>query len=339
MNSRYSLYVSLILSLVVLLYALYASLPLMPLLSSLLFAMVAYTVVRERRDRRHLNSIVKFLRQKRSPNERYFIDENSHNKALVMEINRLIETLQETQIQASNTEVARKKLLSNISHDIRTPLTSIIGYIDALKDGIIESEGERQEYLEILADKSERLKNLIDDIFQLAKLDANDLPMRIEKLDLNEVVRECLIDFIPLFHSKKMELINEIAEEEVMIYGDYISLKRILENILKNSIAHGQSGKFIRVKTFDNGRFYRCTIADRGPGIDAESQKYIFDRLFKGSDTRDKRYESSGLGLSIAKQLTVRMKGQIGVYTSGENETCFYIDLPKIPKKELKADA
>lgn len=335
MNSRYALYLAFAISLVVCLYALYVQLPLMPLMSSLAFALIAYTVVREKRDRKHLNSIVSFLQQKRSPNERYFIDEGSHNKALVIEINRLIEELQETHIRALQTEQARKQLLSNISHDIRTPLTSIIGYIDALKDEVIQDEAEKKAYLEILADKSERLKNLIEDIFQLAKLDADDLPLRIEKLDMNEVIRETLIGFIPLFDAKDMALINEISEEEVLIYADYISLKRILENILKNSIAHGQSGKFIRVKTFHQGAKYRCVISDKGPGIDPENQNYIFDRLFKGSDTRDKRYESSGLGLSIAQKLTTAMKGKIGVYTGHEEETCFFIDLPKVPKKEL----
>lgn len=336
MNSKFSLYVALLNSGIIFIYALISKLPLMPLLSAILFSVVSYTVIRERKDKRHIDSIISFLKYKKSPNERYFIDENSRNKSLALEINRLLDELQETQIKAYNTEKTRKKLLSNISHDIRTPLTSIIGYIDAIKDGLVKDEGEKDLYLEILADKSERLKNLIDDMFQLAKLDSEDLPMRFEKMDFNEVVRECLIDFIPIFNSKEMELINEISDEEIILFADYISLKRILENILKNSIAHGQKGKFIRVKTYDNGKYYRCTIADRGPGIPEENQKYIFDRLFKGSDTRDKRYESSGLGLSIAKKLMDQMKGNIGVYTSQNKETCFYIDLLKLPKREIK---
>ncbi len=101
---------------------------------------------------------------------------------IIFSINELIEQLEKVQINAAKSEAARKRLLSNISHDIRTPLTSIIGYVDALKDGVASSEEEKQEYLNILSKKSNSLKQLIDEIFNMAKLDANEVQLKTEFL-------------------------------------------------------------------------------------------------------------------------------------------------------------
>ncbi len=124
-------------------------------------------------------------------------------------------------MRQKKSQKARKQLLSSISHDIRTPLTSIIGYIDALKDGIATSKEEELEYLEILSNKSNSLKQLVDEIFHMAKIDADELPFKEEQLDLSEITRETLIEFLPELSKYHIELKIDIPEKPCLITGGF----------------------------------------------------------------------------------------------------------------------
>ena len=115
---------------------------------------------------------------------------------IIFSLNELIEQLENLQSDKIKSEAARKSLLSSISHDIRTPLTSIIGYIDAIKDDIATTQTEKEEYIEIVSKKSIQLKRLIEELFNLAKLDADELPMNFEQVDFAEITREILIEFL-----------------------------------------------------------------------------------------------------------------------------------------------
>lgn len=132
---------------------------------------------------------------------------------MVFLINELIEKLEKIQVETIQTHAARKSLLSSISHDIRTPLTSIIGYLDAIKDDIAATEEEKKEYFNIVSKKSNNLKQLIDEIFNMAKLDADEIPLQQEIIDLSEIARELIIEYLP--EIKKNELdINIIIPEK-----------------------------------------------------------------------------------------------------------------------------
>ena len=132
--------------------------------------------------------------------------------------------------------------MSSISHDIRTPLTSIIGYIDALKDGVA-SEIEKQEYLKILYMKSNNLKHLVDEIFNMAKLDANEFPLKEEELDFSEVTREVLIEFLPELSKHNIELQIRIPESTCPIIADHLSIMRIIGNLMKMQFITERMGK------------------------------------------------------------------------------------------------
>lgn len=136
---------------------------------------------------------------------RLFAKDDSLFNEVIFSVNELIEQLEKVQVQTIKSEMARKRLLSSISHDIRTPLTSIIGYIDALKDDVAVSEEEKREYLQIISRKSNGLKHLIDDIFNMAKLDADDMPLKPETLDFAEIARESLIECLPDLQKHGME--------------------------------------------------------------------------------------------------------------------------------------
>ncbi|QHZ47550.1 sensor histidine kinase [Bacillus sp. NSP9.1] len=253
-------------------------------------------------------------------------DEPFHD--IMLSINELIDKLEKIQINAAKSEAARKRLLSNISHDIRTPLTSIIGYVDALKDGVASSEAERREYLDILSKKSNSLKQLIDEMFNMAKLDANEIQLKTESFDLAEVARETLIDFLPELKKHDMELKVQIPETKCWVTADRLSLIRVLENIVRNGIHHGKEGKVLGIELTESEHEYQLLVWDQGPGIPESDIENVFERMYRRDRSRSLD-DGSGLGLAIAKSLVEKNRGRIWAKSVPWEKTTFAFSLPK----------
>ncbi|MBE7106999.1 HAMP domain-containing histidine kinase [Bacillus cereus] len=254
-------------------------------------------------------------------------DRSLHN--IVFSINELIAELEKVQIEAKKSEESRKQLLSSISHDIRTPLTSIIGYIDALKDGVAASEIEKQEYLKILYMKSNNLKHLVDEIFNMAKLDANEFLLKEEELDFSEVTREVLIEFLPDLSKHNIELQVLIPESTCPIIADHLSLIRIIGNLMKNTIHYGKDGKMVGVELLETDTEYELLIWDKGPGIPKHDLQNVFERMYRSEQSRNPSYGGSGLGLSISKALVEKNGGHIWVDSIPWERTTFGFSIPK----------
>ncbi|PEX82236.1 two-component sensor histidine kinase [Bacillus cereus] len=254
-------------------------------------------------------------------------DRSLHN--IVFSINELIAELEKVQIEAKKSEESRKQLLSSISHDIRTPLTSIIGYIDALKDGIAASEIEKQEYLKILYMKSNNLKHLVDEIFNMAKLDANEFPLKEEELDFSEVTREVLIEFLPELSKHNIELQVLIPESTCPIIADHLSLIRVIGNLTKNAIYYGKDGKIVGVELLETDTEYELLIWDKGPGIPKHDLQNVFERMYRSEQSRSSSLGGSGLGLSICKALVEKNGGHIWVDSIPWERTTFGFSIPK----------
>ncbi|WP_139487926.1 sensor histidine kinase [Brevibacillus dissolubilis] len=244
-------------------------------------------------------------------------------------INELIEQLEQVQVQTIQSEAARRSLLSSISHDIRTPLTSVIGYVDALKDDIAVSAEEKLEYLEIISRKSKGLKQLIDEIFTMAKLDADEMPMKPESLDLAELARESLIEFLPDLKKYGIELKVSMPEDACVIIADRLSLMRIMGNIMKNAIHYGQAGRILGVELAETDRDYQLLIWDQGPGISKADIGNVFERMFRSDQSRNPSQGGSGLGLAIAKALVEKNGGKIWVESVPWERTTFGFSIPK----------
>ncbi|MCY8066969.1 HAMP domain-containing histidine kinase [Bacillus haynesii] len=247
---------------------------------------------------------------------------------IIFSINELIEQLEKIQINAAKSEAARKRLLSNISHDIRTPLTSIIGYVDALKDGVASSEEEKQEYLNILSKKSNSLKQLIDEIFNMAKLDANEVQLKTEFFDLAEVARETLIDFLPELKKHDIDLNVQLPEKKCVVIADRLSLIRVIENIVRNGIHYGKEGKVLGIELTESEHEYQLLIWDQGPGIPENDIENVFDRMYRRDRSRSLD-DGSGLGLAIAKSLVEKNRGRIWAQSVPWEKTTFGVSLPK----------
>lgn len=293
-----------------------------------LFVLIIY---REISIRNKKNNIITILNEvlEGNYNNRIVIKENDKDKDLIFYINNLIEELQLLYIKERRIDKERKELLSNISHDIRTPLTSIIGYVDALKDEKIHSTEEKKLYLKILSEKSNSLNRLTEDIFHMAKIDANELNINKEKLDINEITRTTLLEFLPRIEREDITININIPDKSYYIFADRLSVIRILNNIINNALQHGKEGKFLGVYIEDEKNSYKLMIWDKGPGIPSEIIDKIFDRLFKCDDSRNSCSNNHGLGLAITKKLIEQNGGNIKVYSEMEKKTEFILYFQK----------
>nr|BBH87423.1 two-component sensor histidine kinase [Thermosporothrix sp. COM3] len=249
---------------------------------------------------------------------------------IIFSLNELIEQLEKVQIETIQAREARTRLLSSISHDIRTPLTSILGYIDALRDGIAATEEEKQEYLAILSHKASNLKQLIDEIFTMARLDADEFILKVETLDLAEVIREVIIEFLPVLKKHTMEVkVNLPEEKRCTVQADRLSIMRIIRNIMKNALLYGQEGKIIGVELIEHPHTYHVLIWDRGPGLTKGEIANVFERMYRSNKARTPFAEGSGLGLAIARALVEKHQGTIWVESVPWEKTTFGFSLPK----------
>lgn len=278
-----------------------------------------------------LKGIVKALKRAiaGNVNTRLLTNDDPLFSEVIFSINELIEQLDKVKVQTIKSEAARKSLLSNISHDIRTPLTSIIGYVDALKDDIAVSREERQAYVEVISKKANALKDLIDEIFHLAKLDANEIPLKPELLDFAEIARESVIEFLPDLKKVDMKLEVSIPEEKCLIVADCLSLRRIINNMIKNAIQYGKDGKVLGIKLIENTKEYQLNIWDKGVGISKDDAAKVFERMYRTERSRNPLHGGSGLGLAIAKALVEKNAGRIWVESKPGIKTTFSFTLPK----------
>ncbi|MCR8645451.1 HAMP domain-containing histidine kinase [Paenibacillus sp. N1-5-1-14] len=277
-----------------------------------------------------LVSMTKLLRRvsQGNVNVRLLVNDDSVVNEFIFTINELINQLDKIQVQTIKSEVARKSLLSNISHDIRTPLTSIIGYVDALNDDIATTREEKLEYLDIISRKSRALKQLIDEIFDLAKLDADEVTLRPETLDLAEMTRESLIEIMPALKQANMKLIVSIPEKKCSVTADRLSVQRILNNIVKNAVQHGQQGNELGVELTQQADAYHLKIWDKGQGIPQEELTKVFERMYRSESSRNPMYGGSGLGLAITKVLVEKNGGTIWAESQPGHKTTFTFTLP-----------
>ena len=222
------------------------------------------------------------------------------------------------------TEETNRQLMTSLSHDVRTPLTTLIGYLDAVHKGIACGK-ERDDYIETARRKAHDLKEYIDVLFDWFKLGSNDFSMNIVLLDLTELTRNILIDWIPIFEDEQVDFRIDIPEQPFRVQIDADGYMRILNNLIQNVISHSHADK-IEIALSEQGRNVKILLTDNGVGIEKEDLKHIFERLYKCDKGR---YEKgSGLGLSIVHQLVVKLNGTITAESVPGKGTVFTLFFP-----------
>ena len=253
-----------------------------------------------------------------------FTDEQALMELLV-QINRLLENQRKMKVDYRRSQISAKKMLSNISHDIKTPMTVILGYLE-----IIRINGDKEdEMLLKVEQKAKRVMELINQFFTLAKLEAGDMELEISRINICEVCRENILDFYELLKQKEFQVEVKIPEEAVFIMGNKEALHRILYNLISNVIRYGLDGRYLGLVLRSVKNDVYIDVIDKGKGIEKEFAGNVFERLFTMEDSRNRRIQGNGLGLTIAQTLAQQLGGEIVLESEPNVKTTFTVKLHK----------
>ena len=247
------------------------------------------------------------------------------NKALMElsgQINLLLLDRQRMKADFKKQEMSSKKMLANISHDIKTPLTVILGYLE-----ILRLENQEDEMLQKVETKAKQVLELLDEFFTLAKLEAGDTNIEMAKVNINEVCRENVLCFYEILTRKELDVEVVIPEEDVYVRGDKESIGRIVNNLLSNAIRYGGDGKYLGFFLEEEKDFIRIDVVDKGKGIEKQFASNVFDRLYTMEDSRNRNIQGNGLGLTIARNLARQMGGDVVLDSQPGIRTVFAVRL------------
>lgn len=245
---------------------------------------------------------------------------------LAYEINEIIVSYENRLAALRQTEETNKQLMTSLSHDVRTPLTTLIGYLDAAHKGIVTGK-DKDDYIETARRKAHDLKEYIDVLFDWFKLNSNEFVMEIDMVEAVELTRNILIDWIPIFEDKQIDYCIDIPEQPFHVNLDPDAYMRILNNLIQNVISHSHADK-IKISLSKQNGDIKILVSDNGIGIGKEDLKHIFERLYKCDKGRSEK--GSGLGLSIAHQLVEKMNGTISVESTQGKGTTFILLFPLV---------
>ena len=217
----------------------------------------------------------------------------------------------------------KTELITNVSHDLKTPLTSVIGYLTLLKDEPEISQELRQKYLDIAWNKAGRLEDLVNEFFELTRMNFAHMTLNRSMVNMTMMVEQFMYEFKPLLAEKGMDYELE-AEPEIMVYCDIEKMQRVFDNLLKNAINYGYPDSMIHVYLDKNGeQGMKLIVQNHGQTIPAEKLSYLFEQFFRLDSSRDSKTGGIGLGLAIAKQIVELHGGKISCESS--NETIIFI--------------
>lgn len=246
------------------------------------------------------------------------------------DINRLLEINQKSTAEYIRTENTMRRMLSNISHDLKTPLTVVLGYLETLSQNANIDSEEMDRILSRVQNKTEELLELINKFFNLAKLEAGDNDIPITRINVNDICSKNMLVFYEVLTNKGIEVNINIPEKNYYAFGNEEALDRVLNNLISNSIRYGYEGNMIGLDLKSDYEFVYINIWDRGKGIDEIHKDKVFERLYTAEDSRNKSFQGSGLGLTITKRLVEKMGGEINLFTKPYEKTIFSIKLKRI---------
>ena len=234
--------------------------------------------------------------------------------------------------QLKDADVKRRELLADISHDLRTPLASLQGYIETMALGFENlSEEQREKYLNTALKNAKELKSLIDQIFELAHLEGGQVSINLESFNVTELLYDVMAKFSLKCQKKGITMSIKPTHSELQILGDIAKLERVLTNLIENAIRHTPSGGEIQLKVDEvAGELCQITVKDTGMGIKKEELSYIFDTRFRGSNSVNCGQKHAGLGLAISKKLLQLMQSEIAVTSELGKGAAFSFSLKKV---------
>lgn len=289
------------------------------------------------RSRLNLRTEIKYIRNKlrkvvnEETGERLLLNtEDKYIKSLLIQINRLLDHNQKIKGNYNSIELSMRKMLSNISHDLKTPLTVILGYIEMINNDKSLTSEKVMSLLKTANLKTVEVLALINRFFELVKLESGDKKLNSSRIDICEVSRKIILDYYEILISKEFEVVIDIPDDSVFVSGDEDAIERVLNNLITNAIQYGSDGKMVglKIRITDNDVFVE--ISDKGKGINEMHKDRVFERMYTLEDSRNTNYQGSGLGLTITKRLVEQMEGSISLNSVPFKETTFSVRLRRI---------
>lgn len=232
---------------------------------------------------------------------------------LASNINLMSEELQKQIENERNAEKIKNELIANVSHDLRTPLTSIKGYLEIIKSKKDYNQVQFEQYIDIVYNKSEKLETLINNLFEYTKLTNNAVSVEYQNIDLNQLLSQLIEEFVPICESNNVTITKKLIKEKIFLKLDPNKTVRIFENLLSNAIKYSIKPSDIKVDLEQEDNIVAVSIKNRCEAIDAKDLEKIFERFYRIDKSRSSATGGSGLGLAIAKNLVEIQGGVIEV--------------------------
>ena len=265
--------------------------------------------------------------------EKIIIERQDEIGEIAGRINEMTEQINQLITSERDALQSNKDLIACVAHDLRTPITSVKGYLDLALDTKHYDLEQRQKYERIAQTKANRLEYLIHDLFNYTKLTSGEITLHRSKIDLVQLVEQMVEEFYPLFQEEELECTTKynISYLEMNMDGELIA--RAVQNLLSNAIKYGKDGKHVYVELECLEQEVQIRVTNYGLVIPEESIKHLFDKFYRVERSRNVKTGGTGLGLNIAQEIVHLHGGRIQV-TSGASGTCFTIALPLHKEEE-----
>ncbi|MEI5991550.1 hypothetical protein A5881_003087 [Enterococcus termitis] len=251
-------------------------------------------------------------------------------KQLTDDFEKMREALIESTEEQAKLENNRKELVASISHDLKTPITSIIGYVEGLLDGVADSPQKRDKYLQTIHTKALSLNELIEELFLYSKLDAAAIPFDFERININEFLKHIIEEFQLQDNQVSLQLSNQQTTASYVL-ADRMQLNRVFINLIENSLKFKATDRplLIQINVSENSEIVKVSVSDNGQGISAEQLPFVFDHFYRGEEARPTNTGGSGLGLAIVKQIINMHDGHVEIESTLHHGTTVTILLKK----------
>jgi signal transduction histidine kinase len=259
------------------------------------------------------------------------IDTNARDEIgyLAQAFNQMADTIASNLEELKHTDKLRRELIANISHDLKSPLASIQGYVETLmiKKSTIKAE-ERLRLLGIVLNSTKSLNKLVEQLFELSKLDAKQVEPLREPFSMTELAQDVFMKFKPRAEGRDITLTARLPETMCFVNADIAMIERVMSNLLDNALKHTPVSGAVKIEVKPVDSSIRFTVRDSGRGIPPEEIPHVFERFYIVDKSRSRSEQGSGLGLSISKKIMELHRSTIIVESQGNQGSTFYFDLP-----------
>ncbi len=243
------------------------------------------------------------------------------------DIGGIVESFNYMAEEIEKYETTRESFVGNVSHELKSPLTSIQGFVQGILDGTIE-EQDKNQYLEIVLSETKRMNALIGDLLDLAKFESGQFPMNFTRWDINEVIRQCFINFITKIEDKSLDVTINIPDGKQMVYADKDRIMQVLTNLIDNAVKFCDNKGELKIWTHKDGNgVVQISISNTGKIIPEEDIPYVFDRFFKVDKSHNRKAPGTGIGLSIVRTIIQQHGQKIWVSSKRGTGTVFTFTL------------